>query len=65
LIDSAADIQLAWVAGKQKIGLSAGASAPEVLVQNVINRLKTLGAGEVSMLPGVEEEVNFPLPKGL
>jgi 4-hydroxy-3-methylbut-2-enyl diphosphate reductase len=47
------------------VGLTAGASAPDILVQQVIKRLRALGALSVRTLPGVEETVNFPLPKGL
>lgn len=65
MIDQADMIDPQWIAGKKRIGLTAGASAPEVLVQAVINRLKELGAASVRALEGVEEHVTFPLPKGL
>lgn len=65
LIDTAADIDPAWLAGKSNVGVSAGASAPDVLVRAVIDRLQGLGASSVASLRGVEEDVNFPLPKGL
>ena len=65
MIDNAAGIDPAWIAGKKRIGVTAGASAPEVLVQAVIERLKALGAASVRALEGVEENVTFPLPKGL
>lgn len=65
LVDSAEDIQPEWLAGKSRIGITAGASAPEILVQQVIDRLKKLGATEVAPLDGLQEKVNFPLPKGL
>lgn len=65
MVDRADQIDPAWVEGKSRIGVTAGASAPEVLVQEVIERLKTLGAGSVRELDGVEENVTFPLPKGL
>jgi 4-hydroxy-3-methylbut-2-en-1-yl diphosphate reductase len=65
MIDNAAGIDPAWIAGKKRIGVTAGASAPEVLVQAVIERLKDLGAASVRALEGVEEHVTFPLPKGL
>jgi 4-hydroxy-3-methylbut-2-enyl diphosphate reductase len=55
----------AWVMGKDVVGVTAGASAPEVLVQEVVNRLKALGAKAVTQLDGIEERVTFPLPKGL
>ena len=65
MVDNASQIDPAWLAGKQRIGVTAGASAPEVLVQAVIDRLKELGARSVRALEGVEEHVTFPLPKGL
>ena len=65
MVDSAALIDPAWLDGKTRIGVTAGASAPEVLVQAVIDRLKELGAKSVRPLEGVEENVVFPLPKGL
>src|SRR6476469_5287634 len=65
MIDNASQIDPQWLAGKLRIGVTAGASAPEVLVQAVIDRLKELGARSVRALDGVEEHVTFPLPKGL
>mgnify|MGYP003616831472 FL=1 len=65
MVDNADDVQVAWFADVQKIGVTAGASAPEVLVESVLNRIKELGASSVSVLEGVEEAVKFPLPKGL
>ncbi|NDY91515.1 4-hydroxy-3-methylbut-2-enyl diphosphate reductase [Ideonella livida] len=65
MVDSAADLQPAWLDGRPRIGLTAGASAPDVLVQAVIGRLKALGAVSVRSLPGVEETMRFPLPLGL
>ncbi|MDB5907272.1 MAG: 4-hydroxy-3-methylbut-2-enyl diphosphate reductase [Massilia sp.] len=65
MIDNASHIDPQWLAGKLRIGVTAGASAPEVLVQAVIGRLKELGARSVRTLEGVEEHVTFPLPKGL
>jgi 4-hydroxy-3-methylbut-2-enyl diphosphate reductase len=65
MVDNADAIDPAWIAGKKRIGVTAGASAPEVLVQAVIDRLKDLGAASVRALEGVEEHVTFPLPKGL
>jgi 4-hydroxy-3-methylbut-2-enyl diphosphate reductase len=65
MVDNASAIDPAWIAGKRRIGVTAGASAPEVLVQAVIDRLKQLGAASVRALEGVEENVTFPLPKGL
>jgi 4-hydroxy-3-methylbut-2-en-1-yl diphosphate reductase len=65
MVDTAADLQPEWVAGKARVGLSAGASAPEVLVEEVIARLRELGAHLVQETPGVTETVVFPQPKGL
>jgi len=65
LIGSAAELEPAWLAGKRRIGVTAGASAPEVLVEQLIVRLRELGAASVRALPGVEEHMTFPLPKGL
>ena len=65
MVDNASEIQPEWVTGKDRVGLTAGASAPEILVRAVIERLKQLGIGSVADLDGVEEKVGFPLPKGL
>ncbi|MCA1854550.1 4-hydroxy-3-methylbut-2-enyl diphosphate reductase [Massilia oculi] len=65
MVDDAGKIDPQWIEGKKRIGVTAGASAPEVLVQAVIDRLKELGAASVRALEGVEENVVFPLPKGL
>ncbi len=65
MVDNASQIDPQWLVGKLRIGVTAGASAPEVLVQDVIDRLKALGARSVRALEGVEEHVTFPLPKGL
>jgi 4-hydroxy-3-methylbut-2-enyl diphosphate reductase len=65
LIDGAADIDPAWLAGRTRIGVTAGASAPEVLVQDVIARLQQLGAGGVRELHGEPEDMVFALPKEL
>jgi len=65
MVDKAADLDPVWLAGRRRVGVTAGASAPEVLVQEVIARLRALGATRVRTLDGVEEHVNFPLPKGL
>ena len=65
MVDNADDVQVAWFVNVQKIGVTAGASAPEILVESVLNRIKELGANSVSILEGVEESVKFPLPKGL
>jgi len=65
MLDDAADLKPEWIEGKEVIGVTAGASAPEVLVQAVIARLKALGANSVSELAGISEKVTFPLPKAL
>ena len=65
LIGSADELQPAWLEGKRRIGISAGASAPEVLVQELVQRLKGVGVKSVRNLDGVQETVAFPLPKGL
>ena len=65
MVDNASELNPAWVVGKERVGVTAGASAPEVLVQQVIDRLKQLGAGTVSQLDGISEKVTFPLPKSL
>lgn len=65
MVDSASQIDPQWLKGKQRIGVTAGASAPEILVNDVIDRLKGLGAKSVRVLDGVQESVVFPLPKGL
>jgi 4-hydroxy-3-methylbut-2-enyl diphosphate reductase len=65
MVDNASDLDPAWLAGKRRIGVTAGASAPEVLVREVIERLREFGATSVRTLDGVQERVNFPLPRGL
>jgi 4-hydroxy-3-methylbut-2-enyl diphosphate reductase len=65
MVDSAAELQAEWLVGAQKVGLTAGASAPDVLVQEVIARLRALGAVSVRTLDGIQETIKFPLPKGL
>ena len=65
MVDSAEDLQAEWFDGNPRVGLTAGASAPDVLVQAVIARLRDLGAVSVRSLPGVQETMKFPLPKGL
>ena len=65
LIGSAAELQPEWLEGKRRIGISAGASAPEVLVQEVIARMRAMGAVAVRKMDGIVENVKFPLPKGL
>ncbi len=65
MVDNASELKLEWLAGKKRIGVTAGASAPEVLVDEVVERLKALGASRVTSLPGIEEDVVFSLPKAL
>jgi 4-hydroxy-3-methylbut-2-en-1-yl diphosphate reductase len=65
MVDDASELQDAWFEGVQRVGLTAGASAPEILVQQVIERIKALGATSVRKMEGIEETVKFPLPKGL
>jgi len=65
MVDNAAELRAEWFAGKARVGLTAGASAPEVLVQQVIETLKTFGVTKVRQLDGIPENVVFPLPKGL
>ncbi len=65
LIDGPESIEPAWLVDRKRIGITAGASAPELLVQQVIDRLKALGAISVRTLDGLQENVSFPLPKGL
>ncbi|GAA0749259.1 4-hydroxy-3-methylbut-2-enyl diphosphate reductase [Ideonella azotifigens] len=65
MVDSADDLQASWLVDRPRVGLTAGASAPDVLVQQVIARLKALGSVSVRRLAGVQETIEFPLPKGL
>ena len=65
LIDDASELQAEWLQGKRRVGLTAGASAPDILVQGVIARLRELGAISVRSLEGEPETMKFPLPKGL
>jgi 4-hydroxy-3-methylbut-2-enyl diphosphate reductase len=65
MLDRAEDLDPVWLQDATRIGVTAGASAPEVLVQDVINRLRALGAAEVCELDGIAENVTFPLPRGL
>jgi 4-hydroxy-3-methylbut-2-enyl diphosphate reductase len=65
MVDSADDLNPVWFEGTQKVGLTAGASAPDVLVQDVIQRLRGLGVVSVRTLDGIQETIKFPLPKGL
>ena len=65
MVDSAEELQPEWFVGRQRVGLTAGASAPEVLVKAVVDRIKALGAVSVRKMDGIEETIKFPLPKGL
>jgi len=65
MVDSADELQGDWFKGRSRVGLTAGASAPEILVQQVIDRIKALGAVSVRSMAGIEETIKFPLPKGL
>ncbi len=65
MVDSAQDLQADWLQGHHRVGLTAGASAPDVLVQQVICRLRELGATAIRKMDGVQETVHFPLPRGL
>ena len=65
MVDRPEDVKYEWLEGKRRVGLTAGASAPELLVQQIVARLRALGAVSVRKLPGVEEKVHFPLPMGL
>jgi 4-hydroxy-3-methylbut-2-enyl diphosphate reductase len=65
MVDNAGELDPEWLEGKTRVGLTAGASAPEVLVQEVVDRVRALGAVSVRKLDGTAETVKFPLPKGL
>jgi 4-hydroxy-3-methylbut-2-enyl diphosphate reductase len=65
MVDNASFLDASWVIGKKRIGVSAGASAPEVLVKEVIEKLTLLTKAEVTELQGVVENVVFQLPKNL
>ena len=65
MVDSAADLRPEWIGGKRRVGITAGASAPEVLVEELVARLKALGAQSVRPLKGIQETVAFALPRGL
>jgi 4-hydroxy-3-methylbut-2-en-1-yl diphosphate reductase len=65
MVDAPEQIDPQWLAGKRRIGLTAGASAPEALAQEIIRRLHELGARNVRALEGIEENIAFPLPRGL
>ena len=65
MVDRAGELRAEWVANAQRVGVTAGASAPEVLVREVVERLRALGAQSVRNLDGVVETTVFPMPKGL
>ena len=65
MVDSADELQSAWFEGRNRVGLTAGASAPEILVRQVIDRIRALGAVSVQTMDGIVETIKFPLPKGL
>lgn len=65
MVDSPAELKPEWLAGKERVGLTAGASAPELVVQQVVDRIRSLGAVSVRKMDGISETVKFPLPKGL
>ena len=65
MVDNAEELQAEWFNGRQRVGLTAGASAPEILVRQVIDRIKALGAVSVRKMDGIQETIKFPLPKGL
>jgi 4-hydroxy-3-methylbut-2-enyl diphosphate reductase len=65
MVDAAEDLQAEWLEGRRRVGLTAGASAPDILVQQVIARLREMGAVSVRKMDGVEEKIRFPLPMGL
>ena len=65
MVDDASELQESWFEGRNRVGLTAGASAPDVLVQQVIDRLRAMGAVSVRKMDGIEETIKFPLPKGL
>jgi len=65
MVDDASELRPDWFEGKSRVGLTAGASAPEILVKQVIDRIRALGAVSVRKMAGIEETLKFPLPKGL
>ena len=65
MIDNASQLQPEWLEGKQKVGVSAGASAPEILVQEVVSKLRALGGNDIREISGIAEKVVFPIPKNL
>ena len=65
MVDDASELQEGWFKGRARVGLTAGASAPEILVRQVIDRIRELGAVAIRKMDGIEETIKFPLPKGL
>ncbi|QJC57422.1 4-hydroxy-3-methylbut-2-enyl diphosphate reductase [Polaromonas vacuolata] len=65
MVDNASELQESWFEGRSRVGLTAGASAPDILVKQVIDRIKALGAVSIRKMDGIEETIKFPLPKGL
>lgn len=65
MVDAPEQVRPEWIAGKRRIGLTAGASAPEALAQSIVDRLRALGARQVRPLEGIQENMAFPLPRGL
>ena len=65
MVDCADELKPEWIAGRKRVGVTAGASAPEILVKQVIDRLRELGAQRVTELAGAAETIVFPMPKGL
>ena len=65
MVDGATEVNEHWLAGKFRIGVTAGASAPDILVQQVISRLEEIAPSKIAVLNGLQENVTFPLPKGL
>ena len=65
MVDAADDLQPGWFEGRRRVGVTAGASAPDILVQQVVARLRELGATAIRKMDGVQEHVRFPLPRGL
>ena len=65
MVDDPSELQATWLEGHARVGITAGASAPEILVQGVIDKVRALGAVSVQTMSGVEESIQFPLPKGL
>jgi len=65
MVDDPAELRAEWLEGKPRVGLTAGASAPEVVVREVVDRIKAMGAVSIRKMDGIQETVKFPLPKGL